>query len=171
MGKHLLEELDGMLMTLGGEWGDAFEGIGDAELLVFVGAHGVIGEEFYALHIVVLGKVAGQSGEALVVVGVVGHEHVANPGGFVDVAEMVEEGLVVLAGVAGVGGMEGVVECLDVEKDKIGVLQCLAGFLVEDDAAGVEGGVEVGLFAEAEKVGEKVCLHEGFAARERDSAA
>lgn len=44
------------------------------------------------------------------------------------------------------------------------MLQHLTGFLVKDDATGVEGGVNAGLLAETEEVEEKVCLHEGFAA-------
>ena len=53
------EEVDGVLVAFGGEGWDAFEGIGDAELLVFVGAHRVVGKEFDALHIVIYSEVLG----------------------------------------------------------------------------------------------------------------
>ena len=102
--------------------------------------------------------------------GVVGHEDVANPCGFVDVAQVVEEGLVVLSGVACVVGVQGVVEGLDVEQDEVGVFQCLPGFLAENHAAGVECGVESCLVAETEKLDEKVGLHEGFASRAGDAS-
>ena len=165
------EEVDGVLVAFGGEGWCAFEGIGDAELLVFVGTHGVVGEEFDALHIIIFSEVLGQGGETLVGVGVARHKDVANPGGFVDVAQMVEEGLVVVACVSGVGGVERVVEGLDVEQDEVGVLECQSGFLAENHAAGVEGGVESGLVAEEQKLDEKVGLHEGFAARAGDASS
>lgn len=153
-----------MLVAFGTEGGDVVKRVGDAKLLVFVGAHGVIGKEFDALHIIIYREVLSQGGEALVDVGVVGHEYVANPGGFTYLVKVVEKGLVVLPCVACVVLVQGVIEGLDVQQDEVGVFQHLLGFLAENHAAGVECGVESCLMAETKKLNEKVGLHEGFAA-------
>lgn len=166
----LLEDVDGMLLAFGREVGDAFERIGDAQLLVLVGAHGVVGEEFDAFHIGIGCEVLGKGMEAGVVICVIGHEDMANPGGLSCLVQVVEESLVVLTGMSRVSGVERVIKGLDVEEHKVGVFQHLADFLVEDDTAGVEGGVETSLLAEAEESDEKVCLHEGFATRTGDTA-
>ena len=160
----LTEDVDGMLLALGVEGWYTVEGIRNAEFLVLVGAHGVIGEQFDAFHIIIYMEMLGERGEAVVAVGIARHEHMAYPRGFVNAVQIVEEGLVVGAGVTRIVLVQSVVEGLDVKQDEVGVLQHLAGFLVEDDAAGVEGGVNAGLLAETEEVEEKVCLHEGFAA-------
>ena len=131
-----------MLVAFGTEGWDAFEGVGDAKFLVLVGAHGVVGEKFDAYHIIIYREVLGQSGEALVVVGVFGHENMANPRGFVDITQVVEEGLVVGACVACVVFVQGVIEGLDVQQYEVGVFQHFLGFLAENHTAGVERGVE-----------------------------
>lgn len=158
----LTEDVDGMLLALGVEGRHTVERIGDAEFLVLVGAHGVIGEQFDAFHIIIYMEMLGERGEAVVAVGIAWHEHMAYPRGFVNAVQIVEEGLVVGAGVPCVFLVQSVVEGLDVEQDEVGVFQHLTGFLVEDDATGVEGGMDAGLLAETEEVEEKVCLHEGF---------
>lgn len=52
-GEVLSEEVESVLFSLVRKWGNAFEGVGDAEFLVLVGAHGVVGEKFDAFHIVI----------------------------------------------------------------------------------------------------------------------
>jgi hypothetical protein len=123
----------------------------------------VVGEEFYAFYIIIYREMLGEGCEVGVVIRIVRHEHMPNPGGFLDLVEIVEEGLVVGARVSRVGLVEGVIEGLDVEQDKVGVFEHLAHFVVEEDSAGVERRMDVGFLAESQKLDEEVGLQKWFA--------
>lgn len=169
-GEYVLEDLYGVLLALGAEGRNAVEGIGDAEFLVFEGAHGVVGQQLYSLHHGVLGDVLCQGGEVCVVVGAVGYNNVANPCGFLDLLQVVEQLLVGCSRVAGELLVEGVVDGFDVEQDEVGVLQRLLDCVVEDGSAGVDGCVESFLLAALEKFDEEGGLQERFAAGAGDSS-
>ena len=169
--KILLENADGVLFLLGGKWRCAGKGVGYLQLGVFVGAHGVVGENLYSLDDVgVAGDVLGEGCKLLVAVGEPWHDDMANPCGFLNLLQMVEQLLVGCSCVCRDFFVEAVVEGLDVKQYEVGVLECLLDFVVDNGSAGVDGCVESFLLAELEELDEEGGLHERFAASAGDSS-
>ena len=169
--KILLENADGVLFPLGGKWRCAVKGVGYLQLGVFVDAHGVVGENLYSLDDVgVAGDVLGEGCKLLVAVGEPWHDDMANPCGFLNLLQMVEQLLVGCSCVCRDFFVEAVVEGLDVKQYEVGVLECLLDFVVENGSAGVDGCVESFLLAALEKFDEEGGLQERFAAGAGDSS-
>ena len=81
----LLENADSVLFPFCGKWRCAVKGVGYLQLGVFVGAHGVVGENLYSLDDVgVAGDVLGDGCKLLVAVGEPWHDDMANPCGFLN---------------------------------------------------------------------------------------
>ena len=156
----------------------AFEAIGYAEFLPFVFPHRVIGENFDTLDVVEGAQEGVEGTQRRLVVGVAGHEDMANPGLDAEVGQMAsqsEDAGVVLS-------CESFVPCwvnvLDVKEDCVGGGQKagdVGGETADHSGSGreparVEAGVDaagVGLF---EEVSYSLGLQQCFAAADSDAA-
>lgn len=167
----LAEDAQRVLLALCRKRLYVFEAVVNAEFLVFECAHHVIRQNLHALHHRVLRHVGGKGVQPLVVVGIARHHYVPDPRGLAYGLEVVEHSLVVGARRANVGLVQRVVECFNVEQHEIGFFERGLDLLVEDRTRGVERGVESALAAQAEELGEKLCLHQRFAAGARHAAA
>lgn len=164
------EYLACQLQALLWEWVNTFEGIVDAEFVVLVSAHDVVGEEFYALDNGVLLDVVGHLLQVGFVVVDTGHDDMANPCGFAYLLKIVHKGGIVAAADACEAWVEFVVGGLDIEHHEVGLENgCTCG-IGENDAGSVECSVETSLFAQAEEGFDKGRLHKRFAPCAGDSA-
>ena len=167
----LLENTDGIFFSFGCKRWCAFEGIGNAEFLIFVGSHGVVGEYLYFLDdATMLGNVLGKCIEMFVVVGESGNNNMAYPRGFLNLLQIVEQLLVGCSCVAGNLLVKRFVKGFDVEQYEVGALERLLDVFVENGSACVDGSVESFLFAKSEKLCKERCLHEWLSACASDSS-
>lgn len=144
--------------------GDVFQGIGNAQLLPFKGAQGVVGQYLYLLNVAERIEHLAQTGELLFIGGDARHQYVTNPNRFFYVGQIagaVENRLVAVAREPTVFLA---VDMLDVEQYQIGALHETLElrkewFLTGERLGGrVETGVDATTMGFLKEIDEKVYL-------------
>ena len=169
-GKMASEDVVGVLFALFRQRFYAFEGVGQAHAFVFEGAHGVVGEHFDAFDNGVRFEVFGHRVEAFIVVGDTGNDHVAQPHGFADLLEVVQETRVVVACDADVVLVNGIVDRFHVIENEVGCSCGTSSGFCPHRTGGVERRVNAFGTAEVEEGFDKLGLQQGFAAGAGDAA-